>query len=67
MAAGWSTDATRALVSVWSQQNIQNELNGVSRNRAIYERIARELRNKGYDFGSSAGRKLNTLLKNIKR
>ena len=48
-AAGWSTDATKALVSVWSQQNVQNELDGVSRNRAIFERIARELRNKGYE------------------
>ena len=48
-AGGWSADATRALVSVWSQQNVQNELDGVSRNRAIFERIARELRNKGYE------------------
>lgn len=48
-AAGWTTEATRALDSVWSQQNVQNELDGVSRNRAIFERISRELRNKGYD------------------
>ena len=48
-AGGWSADATRALVSVWIQQNVQNELDGVSRNRAIFERIARELRNKGYE------------------
>ena len=54
-AAGWSTEATRALVSVWGQQNVQNQLDGVSRNRAIFERISRELRNKGY--GSSAGQK----------
>lgn len=49
MAAGWSTEATRSLVSVWSQENVQNELDGVSRNRTIFERISKELRNKGYE------------------
>ena len=49
MAAGWSTEATRALVSVWSQENVQSELDGVSRNRTIFERISNELRDKGYE------------------
>ena len=49
MAAGWSTEATRALVSVWSQENVQSELDGVSRNRTIFERISKELRDKGYE------------------
>ena len=41
MAPGWSTEATRALVSVWSQENVQSELDGVSRNRTIFERISK--------------------------
>ena len=43
MAAGWSNEDTRALVSVWSQTNVQAELDGVKRNRTIFERISREL------------------------
>lgn len=43
MAAGWSSEDTRALVSVWSQTNVQAELDGVKRNRTIFERISREL------------------------
>ena len=49
MASGWSTDATRALVSIWSQESFQSELDGVNRNRTIFERIAKELRAKGYE------------------
>ena len=43
MAAGWSSEDTRALVSVWSQTDVQAELDGVKRNRTIFERISREL------------------------
>ena len=49
MAAGWTNEATRALVSVWSLENVQSELDGVARNRSIFERIARALAAKGYE------------------
>ena len=49
MAAGWTADETRALVGIWGQENIQNELDGVARNRTIYEKIAKELREIGYE------------------
>lgn len=49
MAAGWTTEETRALVSIWGQENVQSELDGVQRNRTIYERIARELKDRGFD------------------
>ena len=49
MAAGWSIEETRALVCVWGQENVQSELDGVQRNRTIYERISRELKDQGYD------------------
>ncbi len=32
-AAGWTVEATRALVSVWGQ--VQSQLNGVARNSSI--------------------------------
>ena len=49
MAAGWSGEETRALVSVWGQENTQSELDGVTRNRTIFERIAKELREMGFE------------------
>ena len=30
MAAGWTTEETGALVSIWGQANVQNELDAVS-------------------------------------
>ena len=49
MAAGWTTEITRALIAVWGQANVQNQLDGVVRNRTIYEKISRELAQLGYD------------------
>lgn len=37
MATGWSHEATRALLSIWKEQDIQSQLDGVQRNRVIYE------------------------------
>ena len=48
MAAGWSIDQTRALIELWSDANVQNELDGVQRNRTIYEKIAKEMEKLGY-------------------
>ena len=38
MASGWTAEMTRALVSVWGQANVQSELDGVVRNRTIFEK-----------------------------
>ena len=32
-AAGWAIEATRALVSVWGQESVYSQLNGIARNR----------------------------------
>ena len=40
MAGGWTAEITRALVSVWDQANVQSELDGVVRNRRIFEIIS---------------------------
>ena len=47
--AGWSVDETRALISVWGQANVQSQLDGVMRNRVIFERIARDMEELGYE------------------
>ena len=49
MAAGWSAEETRALVGVWGQENVQSELDGVTRNRTVFERIAKEMRELGFE------------------
>ena len=43
MANGWTYDRTKALISIWGQEGVQRELDGVARNRTIFERIASEL------------------------
>jgi len=48
MAGSWSVEETKALIAIWGQENVQHQLDGVYRNRDIYQRIAMELDNKGY-------------------
>ena len=37
MATGWSQKATSALLSIWKEEDIKNQLDGIQRNRVIYE------------------------------
>ena len=41
---------TRALIAIWGEQNIQEQLDNVSINKAIYEKISAAMRAKGFDF-----------------
>ena len=50
MEAGWSTDATRALIAIWGEQNIQQNLDGVTRNKTIFEKNVAAMKEKGYDL-----------------
>ena len=49
MASGWTYEQTRALISIWEQEDVQRELDGVARNRIIYERMSSELRELGVE------------------
>ena len=49
MASGWSADETRALIGVWGEADIQRQLDGVARNRPIYENISAQLCEMGYE------------------
>ena len=40
---------TQALLHVWSDQFVQPQLKAVSKNRTIYEAIARSLTDMGYE------------------
>ena len=39
----WTSEETQALISVWGQENVQSQLDGVQRNRVIFEGIARQM------------------------
>ena len=43
MGSGWSYDETKAFITIWGQEGVQRELDGVQRNRVVYQRIASEL------------------------
>ena len=40
MAAGWSAEQSSALLGIWGDDEVQAKLNGVVRNKSIYQRIA---------------------------
>ena len=41
MAAGWSTEETRTFLGIWGAADVQAQLDGIVRNQAIYEKIAK--------------------------
>ena len=45
----WTEEETRALVGVWGAEDVQSQLDGVARNKAIFEKIASSLANHGYN------------------
>ena len=46
---GWSASATRALIAVWREVDVQQKLDSVKRNKIIYEEIAEKMR-EGFKF-----------------
>ena len=47
--AYWSKEETFKLISIWSEENIQAQLEGCKRNRQVYTKISRELSAAGYN------------------
>ena len=46
--AGWTYDETKALISAWGEENVQEQLDNVKRNKDIYMRISASLAEHGY-------------------
>ena len=44
----WTEEETRALVGVWGAEDVQSQLDEVTREEAIFEKIASSLANHGY-------------------
>jgi hypothetical protein len=49
MAAGWSAEQTSALLGIWGDDEVQAKLDGVVRNKSIYQSIASQLVELGYE------------------
>uniref|UniRef100_A0A8D0EQK4 Myb/SANT-like DNA-binding domain-containing protein n=1 Tax=Strix occidentalis caurina TaxID=311401 RepID=A0A8D0EQK4_STROC len=45
----WSDNEVRALINIWSDEKIQQMLEGATRNKEIFEEIARRLMKSGID------------------
>ena len=48
MAGSWTAEETRALIAIWSQESVQDELKRVHKNRDIFQRISMELEDCGF-------------------
>ena len=48
MAGGWTHAETKALIDIWREQNVQEQLDNVRRNKDIYVKVAKELADLGY-------------------
>ena len=58
MASSWNTEETRTLIRIWGEESIQSKLDKVHQNRDVFERIAREINDVGYEsHGNSVGQK----------
>ena len=49
MSGSWSTEKTKTLNSIWGEESIQSQLDSAHRNRHIFEQIAHEMSDKGYE------------------
>ena len=49
MASMWSDEETLKLIELWEDEEIQALLEGCTRNRHIYEKIAESMKEAGYD------------------
>ena len=47
--AAWKDDETLKFIELWSEDNIQAELEGCRRNREVYEKIVSRTKEAGYD------------------
>lgn len=49
-SSGWSSEATRALINIWGETDVQGKLDSVKRNKDIFQQISRDLEALGYSW-----------------
>ena len=45
----WSDNEVKALLAVWRENNVQEELDGAVRNKAVFMNISKKLKEMGFD------------------
>ena len=45
----WADKEVKALLTIWGDSKIQEELDGAVRNKVVYERISKKLQEEGYE------------------
>ena len=64
----WSCEETRTLVGIWGAADVQRQLDGVVRNKLIYQRIATAHNQYGYDRTAEQCRhKMKNLVQKYKK
>ena len=48
IAAGWNFAETKALLGIWGDADVQNQLDGIERNKAISQKVATAIAALGY-------------------
>ena len=49
MASGpWSVEETNVLLDVWDADSVQSQLDGITRSKTVYQRVASRLSDLGY-------------------
>ena len=46
----WSDSEVAALITIWGEADIQEQLDGATRNKSIYLRISKKLAESGHGF-----------------
>ena len=60
----WSDEEVRALIAIWGEANVQEELDGAVRNRVVFQDISKKLQDQGYN---REWEQCKTKLKNLKK
>ncbi len=63
-SAVWSESEVKALIAVWGESNVQEELDGAVRNKVVFQDIAKKLQEQGYNRDWVQYR---TKIKNLKK
>ena len=60
----WSDNEVRALIAIWGESDVQEELDGATRNKVVFQEIAKKLKEQGYNRDLEQCR---NKIKNIKK
>ena len=45
----WSNEEVKALIAIWGEDKVQDELDGAVRNKVVFATISRKMKYLGYD------------------